>query len=52
MGWGAVTCQVQGGGVAPLRVSAVDVLRAAELLDAGQAALLGGVQQEIGRAHV
>ena len=36
---------MQRSGVASLRVSAVDVLWRAELLDPGQAALLGGVQQ-------
>lgn len=40
-----ITCQVQRCGVASLRVSAVDVLWRAELLDSGQAALLGSVQQ-------
>lgn len=41
----ALTCQVKRCGVASLRVSAVDVLWRAELLDSGQAALLGSVQQ-------
>lgn len=40
-----LTCQVQRGGVTTLRVAAVDVVGAAELLHAGQAALLGCVQQ-------
>lgn len=36
---------MQRGGVTTLRVAAVDVVGAAELLHAGQAALLGCVQQ-------
>lgn len=41
----ACTCEVKRCGVAPLCVSAVDILRGAELLDPGQAALLGSIQQ-------
>lgn len=40
-----ITCEVEWCGVAPLCVSAVDILWGAELLDPGQAALLGSVQQ-------
>lgn len=40
-----VTCEVQRGGVASLRVAAVNVVWAAQLLHPGQAALLGCVQQ-------
>lgn len=40
-----VTCEVQRGRVASLRVPAVDVVRATQLLHSGQAALLGCVQQ-------
>lgn len=40
-----ITCEVEWCGVAPLCVSAVDILWGAQLLDSGQAALLGSVQQ-------
>lgn len=40
-----ITCEVEWCGVAPLCVSAVDILWGAEFLDSGQAALLGSVQQ-------
>lgn len=39
------TCEVQGGGVASLRVAAVNVVWAAQLLHSRQAAFLGCVQQ-------
>lgn len=39
------TGQVQRCGMSPLCVPAVDVVVRAQLLDASQAALLGGVQQ-------
>lgn len=39
------TCEVQRGGVASLRVAAVNVVRATQLLHPRQAAFLGCVQQ-------
>lgn len=40
-----ITCKVERCGVASLCVSAVNVLRGAEFLDSGQAALLSSIQQ-------